>query len=229
MKTYARLRYLGVGPLKVRRYAGTIKGESVDRALAILSLQPGPACQALHKLVRSAMANAQNNHNLAPEFLYVSNVLVDQGPSMKRIRPRARGRAYRVLKRSSHVTIELDLKPGLSMEQIEAEQEEAAKPRRRRRKPGEEPAATGEAAGEAEAAAEKKAPRAKKAPRKTAKAPTAKAAKSTSRARAKAKAEPAESKADAKAKPAAKRKPKADPATKKEGAKSKAKDKGSKE
>jgi large subunit ribosomal protein L22 len=109
MITHARLRHFGVPALKVRRFASTIKGEPVERALAILDLQSSPTCQTLSKLLRSAVANAMNNHQLSAEYLQVSNVLVDQGPTMKRIRPRARGRAYRVLKRSSHVTIELDL------------------------------------------------------------------------------------------------------------------------
>jgi len=109
MITRAKLSHLGVPALKIRRFASTIKGEKVERALAILDLQPSPTCQYLSKLLRSALANAVNNHQLAADYLYVSNVLVDQGPTMKRIRPRARGRAYRVLKRSSHVTIELDL------------------------------------------------------------------------------------------------------------------------
>jgi large subunit ribosomal protein L22 len=179
MKTYARLRYLGVAPLKVRRFAGTIKGESVDRALAILDLQASPACQALHKLLRSAVANAQNNNNLAPEYLYVSDVLVDQGPTMKRIRPRARGRAYRILKRSSHVTIELNLKPGLSLERLEAEREEAAKAKRRGRKQS-EPAET-------EAGAEAKAE--KKPSKKAGKdAPPKQAGKRSGKARSKAEA-----------------------------------------
>lgn len=114
MKTYARLRYHGVGPLKVRRFASTIKGEPVGQALAILSLQSSPTCQQLHKLLRSAIANAENNNGLAADNLYVSNVIVDGGPTMKRIRPRARGRAYRILKRSCHITVELDLKRGLN-------------------------------------------------------------------------------------------------------------------
>jgi large subunit ribosomal protein L22 len=109
MKTYARLRNFGVPGLKVRRFAGTIKGEPVNRALAILAVQSSPTCQSLHKLLGSAVANAENNNGLAPANLVVSNVLVDNGPTLKRIRPRARGRAYTIFKRSCHVTIELDL------------------------------------------------------------------------------------------------------------------------
>lgn len=113
MKTVARLRNFGVPSLKVRRFATTIKGEPVERAMAILDLQSSPTCQALAKLLRSAVANAQHNNGLAPENLVVSNVLVDQGPTMKRIKPRARGRAFRIFKRSSHVTIEVDLRKEL--------------------------------------------------------------------------------------------------------------------
>jgi large subunit ribosomal protein L22 len=113
MKTIARLRNFGVPSLKVRRFAGTILGESVDKAMAILQFQPSPTCQALGKLLKSAVANAENNNGLSADNLVVSNVIVEQGPTMKRIRPRARGRAYRVFKRSCHVTLEVDLKPEL--------------------------------------------------------------------------------------------------------------------
>jgi len=132
--TKARLTNLGVGALKVRRFASTIKGQPVERAVAILDLQSSPTCQALIKLLKSAIANAQHNNQLAPQYLVVSNVMVDQGPTLKRIRPRARGRAYRILKRSCHVTIELDLKQGITLEQIEQERESGSKPKRARAK-----------------------------------------------------------------------------------------------
>lgn len=120
MKTIARLSNFGIPPLKARRFAGTIKGQPVDKAVAILSLQSSPACQALCKLLKSAVANAENNNGLNAGNLQVSNVIVDNGPSMKRIRPRARGRAYQILKRSCHVTIELDLKPEIKKQQSAA-------------------------------------------------------------------------------------------------------------
>jgi len=110
MKAVARLKHLGVPSLKVRRFARTIKGQDALRAVSILDLQPSPTCQALSKLLKSAIANAQNNLELDPANLKVDNVLVDQGPSMKRIKPRARGRAYRILKRSCHVTVELGVR-----------------------------------------------------------------------------------------------------------------------
>jgi large subunit ribosomal protein L22 len=137
MITHARLMHLGVPALKVRRFASTIKGEKAERALAILDLQPSPTCQKLSKLLRSAIANAVNNHQLSADYLVVSNVLVDQGPTMKRIRPRARGRAYRVLKRSSHVTIELDLAPGQELAEVAGGDEASKKARDRGRKKAE--------------------------------------------------------------------------------------------
>lgn len=141
MITRAKLSHLGVPALKVRRFASTIKGEKVERALAILDLQPSPTCQYLGKLLRSALANAVNNHQLSADYLYVSNVLVNQGPTMKRIRPRARGRAYRVLKRSSHVTIELDLVKERRQAPTIEEAEEAKPAVKPRKKSAEKPAA----------------------------------------------------------------------------------------
>ncbi|MDQ3024206.1 MAG: 50S ribosomal protein L22 [bacterium] len=115
MSTVAHLKNYGVPSLKIRRFATTIKGEPVERAMAILDLQSSPTCQILAKLLRSAVANAEHNDGLAAENLVVSNVIVNVGPTMKRIKPRARGRAYRILKRSSHVTIEVDLRKDLRL------------------------------------------------------------------------------------------------------------------
>lgn len=133
MITRAHLSNFGVGFLKVRRFASTIKGEPVTRAIAILDLQSSPTCQTLHKLLRSAVANAEQNNQIAPENLIVSNVLIDQGPTVKRIHPRARGRAYRIFKRSCHVTIELDLKQGLTMERLLEEKQASEKQARAKR------------------------------------------------------------------------------------------------
>ena len=130
MITRARLSFFGVPSLKVRRFAGTIKGEPVERAIAILAVQSSPTCQALHKLLRSAVANAEHNNQINAKYLVVSNVLVDQGPSLRRIQARARGRAYRFVKRTSHVTIEVGLKPGVTQELIQAEAGDAKKARR---------------------------------------------------------------------------------------------------
>jgi large subunit ribosomal protein L22 len=159
MTVRAKLSDFGVPPLKVRRFASTIKGEPVERAVAILDLQSSPTCQVLSKLLKSAIANAQNNNQLAAQYLVVSNVMVDQGTTTKRIRPRARGRAYRILKRSCHVTIELDLKKGVTLEQVEQERTAEAKPRRQR-------AARSAGAEKPAAAAETKPARSKRSTKK---------------------------------------------------------------
>lgn len=133
MITRAYLSNFGVGFLKVRRFASTIKGEPVTKAIAILDLQSSPTCQTLHKLLRSAVANAEHNNQVSSENLIVSNVLIDQGPTVKRIHPRARGRAYRIFKRSCHVTIELDLKRGLTLERLLEEKQSTEKQARAKR------------------------------------------------------------------------------------------------
>ena len=160
MKAVARLRHLGVPSLKVRRFASTIKGEPVNKAVAILDLQSSPTCQALSKLLKSAIANAQNNLELDPKNLQVSNVLVDQGPSLKRIKPRARGRAFRILKRSCHVTIELDFKKGLAPITEEVVESKPAKSEKTTKAKAAKPAAK---ATEKKAKAETKKPVAKSA------------------------------------------------------------------
>ena len=82
-----------------------IRNKPADQAMAILRHTPKAACEPLSKLLKSAMANAENNFNMDRDSLYVSECYVTPGPTMKRIRPRAQGRAFRVLKRTSHVFI----------------------------------------------------------------------------------------------------------------------------
>ncbi len=126
MITRAYLSNFGVGVLESAALCQHDQGRARrKRAIAILDLQSSPTCQTLHKLLRSAVANAEHNNQLASENLIVSNVLVDQGPTVKRIHPRARGRAYRIFKRSCHVTIELDLKQGLTLERLRGATEAA--------------------------------------------------------------------------------------------------------
>ena len=79
----------------------------MDKALAILQYTPKAACEPLLKLVKSAAANAENNHNMDKNNLYVAECFVTPGPILKRIMPRAQGRAYRILKRTSHITVVL--------------------------------------------------------------------------------------------------------------------------
>jgi len=126
----ARIRFLRVSPFKVRRYTRPLEGQSIDRARAMLGFQPSPTCRDLLKLLDSAVANAENNLEMDPELMVVSRVQVDGGPNYRRVHPRARGRAYRIVKRTSHVTIELDLRPELRRAAVEAP---AAKPAPRRR------------------------------------------------------------------------------------------------
>ena len=95
---------------KVKAVIDLIRGKSVSDALAILAFTPKAASPVVEKLLKSAIANAENNLNMDAEGLYVAEVFADQGPTLKRYRPRAQGRAYRIRKRTSHVTIILDQK-----------------------------------------------------------------------------------------------------------------------
>ena len=103
-------KYVRVSPRKVQIVIDLIRGKQVDQALAILMYTPKAAAPVVEKLLKSAIANAENNLNMDAEGLYVAEVFADQGPTLKRYRPRAQGRAYRIRKRTSHVTIILDQK-----------------------------------------------------------------------------------------------------------------------
>ena len=110
MEARATLRYARIAPRKVSIVLDQIRNKPVELAMAILKHTPKAACEPLEKLLKSAMANAENNHNMDKNSLYVSECFVCPGPTLKRIRPRAQGRAFRVLKRTSHVTIVLNEK-----------------------------------------------------------------------------------------------------------------------
>ena len=105
MEAKAVLKYTRISPRKVEIVLDLIRNKPVDLALAILKHTPKAACEDLEKLLKSAIANAENNFNLDRNTLYVSECYVCPGPMLKRIRPRAQGRAYRILKRTSHVTL----------------------------------------------------------------------------------------------------------------------------
>ena len=107
MEAKAVLRYVRISPRKVGILCDLIRGKSVNQAVAILSTTPKAAAEPLMKLVKSAAANAENNHQMDPEKLYVSAALADPGPIIKRFMPRAQGRAYRINKRTTHITIVL--------------------------------------------------------------------------------------------------------------------------
>ena len=105
MEARAQARYVRVTPMKARRVVDLIRGLNADDAQAVLAFAPQAASEPVGKVLASAIANAANNHAMDARSLVVSAAYVDEGPTMKRIRPRAQGRAYRVRKRSSHITV----------------------------------------------------------------------------------------------------------------------------
>ena len=107
MEARAYLRYVRIAPRKVQIVLDLIRDQPVDKAMAILKYTPKAACEPLAKLLKSAIANAENNHSMNKDDLYVSECFVCPGPTLKRIRPRAQGRAFRVFKRTSHITLVL--------------------------------------------------------------------------------------------------------------------------
>ena len=101
----ATLKYARISSRKVKIVADLIKGKDIDEALAIVKFTPKASSEMLEKLLKSAIANAENNHHMAHEKLYVADIFANQGPTLKRIRPAAKGSAVRIRKRTSHVTI----------------------------------------------------------------------------------------------------------------------------
>lgn len=94
-----------ISPQKVRKIAGAVKGKPVESGLNVLKFMPQKAAGMLEKIVRSAVANADHNAELDVDALVIKNIIVNEGPMLKRFRPRARGRATRILKRTSHITV----------------------------------------------------------------------------------------------------------------------------
>ena len=107
MEARAHLKYARISPRKVSIVMDLIRNKPVDEAMAILKYTPKAACEYLEKLLKSAIANAEVNHNMDVDRHYVAECFVCPGPILKRIRPRAHGRAYRIEKRTSHMTIVL--------------------------------------------------------------------------------------------------------------------------
>lgn len=101
----ATARYIRMSPFKVRRVLDQIRGRSYREALIVLEFMPYHACDPVLKVLRSAVANAEHNQGLDPASLLVSQAYADQGPSLKRFRPRAQGRAYQIRKPTCHITI----------------------------------------------------------------------------------------------------------------------------
>ncbi len=103
----ATLKYARISARKVKIVADLIRGKNVDEALAIVKFTPKASSELIEKLLKSAIANAENNHGLNKQNLYVAEIYANQGPTLKRIRPAAKGSAVRIRKRTSHVTIVL--------------------------------------------------------------------------------------------------------------------------
>jgi large subunit ribosomal protein L22 len=107
----AKARFVRVSATKARRVIDLVRGKSVSDALDILRWAPQAASEPVAKVIASAAANAQNNEGLDPSTLVVATVYADEGPTAKRIRPRAQGRAFRIRKRTSHITVIVESRP----------------------------------------------------------------------------------------------------------------------
>ena len=105
MDVKASGRYMRISAQKVRRIVGAVKGRPVENGLNTLKFMPQKSARILEKILRSAVANADNRGNVDVDSLVIKNVIVDEGPTAKRFRPRARGRSTRILKRTSHITV----------------------------------------------------------------------------------------------------------------------------
>ncbi|SHF33421.1 LSU ribosomal protein L22P [Thermoanaerobacter uzonensis DSM 18761] len=105
MEARAIARYVRISPRKVRLVLNLIRGKHVDEALTILRFTPKRASGIVAKVLKSAIANAENNHGMNRDNLYVAKAVADEGPTMKRVFPRAMGRADVIRKRTSHITI----------------------------------------------------------------------------------------------------------------------------
>ena len=107
MEATAKVTYVRIAPRKVQIVLDLIRNKPVEEAMAILKHTPKAACEPLAKLLKSAIANAETNKNMDVTRLYVAQCFVCQGPTLKRIRPRAQGRAFRINKKTSHITLTL--------------------------------------------------------------------------------------------------------------------------
>jgi large subunit ribosomal protein L22 len=101
-------RHVRVSPMKARRVVDLVRGMPAKEALTVLKFAPQAASEQVYKVLASAVANAENNERLDPDSLLVRVAFVDEGPTLKRFRPRAQGRAYRIRKRTCHITIEVE-------------------------------------------------------------------------------------------------------------------------
>ncbi len=107
MQATAKVTYVRIAPRKVQIVLDLIRNQPADKAMAVLKHTPKAACEPLIKLLKSAMANAETNNNMDVSRLYVAECSVSQGPTLKRMRPRAQGRSFRINKKTSHITLVL--------------------------------------------------------------------------------------------------------------------------
>jgi large subunit ribosomal protein L22 len=114
LEVRAEAKWVRISPRKARLVAEHIRGRSVPEARSVLAFTPREAARELDKVLRSAVANAESQHQLSDERLYVSSAYVNEGPRMKRWRARARGRVARIRKRTCHITIEVAQKEAVS-------------------------------------------------------------------------------------------------------------------
>jgi len=112
MEAKAVARYVRVSPRKARLLVDLIRGKSVADAQAILKFSPQAAAEIVEKVLNSAVANAERNLHVKAEDLFVGSTFVDEGPTLKRIQPRAMGRAFRINKRTSHITVVVKQREG---------------------------------------------------------------------------------------------------------------------
>ena len=105
MEIRAVAKYVRISPTKVRNMAIAIRGKPVEKALTVLGFMPQRSAKILVQVIRSAQANANQSPDIDADRLFIKNIVVNQGPSLKRFRPRAMGRATRILKRTSHITV----------------------------------------------------------------------------------------------------------------------------
>jgi large subunit ribosomal protein L22 len=108
MESKAVARFIRISPQKARLVADVIRGQNVEEAINTLRFMPKKGARILRKVVESAVANASQNDAIDVDTLYVKTIYIDGGPMLKRMRPRAMGRANRILKRTSHITVVLD-------------------------------------------------------------------------------------------------------------------------
>jgi len=108
METKAVAKYIRISPQKTRLVADVVRGMDVETALTTLRFMPKKAARILRKVIESAVANADQMETIDVDSLYVKSIQVDGGPSLKRFRPRAMGRATRIIKRTSHITVVVD-------------------------------------------------------------------------------------------------------------------------